>query len=290
MAFAAVAALFEAGAAVSAATAFAAVGTIGATLSVVGMVTGSKDLMKLGGVLGLVGGVGSIATSLTSSAATGLAETAVDATGGLETAVGGSVPGQIASDAATQAGMAGAESSWNFNVGETASVLPADSLPVNSLGMDAVPAATGDATVFPPDMTTPQVNTAGTPVNGAQSVTSPSGPLGAQTPGAVNSPADTSLSVQGNSTNALDRMTNVSYGSQPIDTTSYFDKITKWVKENEKFANNIMQVGSSMMGGIAKQSMWDQQMELMKQRDRTANSVASYAKPLGIAGAAQRGA
>ena len=38
-----------------------AVSEVGIAMSVVGAVTGSKELMKIGGVLGLAGGIGSLA-------------------------------------------------------------------------------------------------------------------------------------------------------------------------------------------------------------------------------------
>ena len=99
MAFTSVSGVFEAGAAASMATVMGAMVEVGTAMTVVGAVTGSKDLMKIGGVMGLVGGIGGMVAG-----AGGAVSGAVDATGGLETAVGGSVPGQIASDAATQAG------------------------------------------------------------------------------------------------------------------------------------------------------------------------------------------
>lgn len=45
------------------ATAFETIAAIGAVVSVVGMVTGSEDLTKIGGVMGLVGGFGAMAQS-----------------------------------------------------------------------------------------------------------------------------------------------------------------------------------------------------------------------------------
>jgi hypothetical protein len=62
MAFTGVAALFgaaEAGAAISAGMVLSAVAEVGTAMTVVGAVTGSKDLMKVGGIMGAVGGIGS---------------------------------------------------------------------------------------------------------------------------------------------------------------------------------------------------------------------------------------
>jgi hypothetical protein len=58
----------------------------GAVLTGVGALTGKKDLMKIGGVLSLAGGLGTLASNASSAASSGVGEI-VDATGGLETAV-----------------------------------------------------------------------------------------------------------------------------------------------------------------------------------------------------------
>ena len=68
------AAVFLGGAAVTAATVFAAISYVGLAFTIVGAVTGNKTLSKIGGVLGIVGGVGGLATSLGGAAATGAAE------------------------------------------------------------------------------------------------------------------------------------------------------------------------------------------------------------------------
>jgi hypothetical protein len=68
MAFPAVAALI-AGAEATAAVVLAAVTEIGVTMTVVGAVTGSKDLMKIGGVMSLVGGIGGMVAGASGAAA-----------------------------------------------------------------------------------------------------------------------------------------------------------------------------------------------------------------------------
>lgn len=77
----AVVAAFEVGA--TAAVIFTAVSEVGMAMSVVGAVTGNKDLMKIGGVLGLAGGIGgaaaggmfgeSVASAVNSNVGSGLA-------------------------------------------------------------------------------------------------------------------------------------------------------------------------------------------------------------------------
>lgn len=60
---------------VAAMSTFAIIGSIGAITAGVGAVTGNKDLMKVGAVMGIVGGVGALATSAGAMGTTG-AETA----------------------------------------------------------------------------------------------------------------------------------------------------------------------------------------------------------------------
>lgn len=290
MAFSAVASLFAAET-VTATMVLGAMAEVGTAMTIVGAVTGSKDLMKIGGVMGLVGGIGGMVAG-----AGGAVSGAVDATGGLETAVGGSVPGQIASDAATQAGMAGAESSWNFNMGDSAGALPTDSLAANTSDALRDFGDTINNPATPGSSITPQVNPAGTPINGASNVAAQSSiatPTGPSAPSGPVSPADTSLSVQGNSTNVLDSRTGVGYGSkQPVGFTDYFDKFIKYAQQNKDVFNTITQLGGGMLKGMNERDMFDEKLKLEQQRlgqTSYGNQVANYAKPLGFAGAAQRG-
>lgn len=81
MAFAAVGAVLAGGASV--ATTLAAVAEVGMAVSVVGAVTGSKDMMKVGGMMSLVGGVGSLVTgAISGAAAGGAAASAAEGEGG----------------------------------------------------------------------------------------------------------------------------------------------------------------------------------------------------------------
>lgn len=76
------------GAATTAIGTFAAYASIaGGVLAGIGAVTGKKDLVKIGAVLGIAGGITSAITGSGSAASGGLGEV-VDATGGMETAVG----------------------------------------------------------------------------------------------------------------------------------------------------------------------------------------------------------
>ena len=68
MAFTAVAAVMEAGTAASMGTILAAAVEVGTAMTVVGAVTGNKDLMKVGGIIGMIGGVGGIVNNLASGA------------------------------------------------------------------------------------------------------------------------------------------------------------------------------------------------------------------------------
>lgn len=70
----------------------------GAVLTGVGALTGKKDLMKIGGVLSLAGGLGTMASNAANAASAG--GSVVDATGGLETAVESTANTGVAAGAA----------------------------------------------------------------------------------------------------------------------------------------------------------------------------------------------
>ena len=59
MAFGAIAAI-SAGTAVTATAVLTTIATVGTALSVVGAVTGNKSLIKIGGAMGLIGGIGGL--------------------------------------------------------------------------------------------------------------------------------------------------------------------------------------------------------------------------------------
>lgn len=77
MAELAVVALVAGEAAVTAATVLTAVAEVGTAMSIVGAVTGSKDLMKIGGTMAMVGGLGGLAEGALSGAAADAASTTV---------------------------------------------------------------------------------------------------------------------------------------------------------------------------------------------------------------------
>src|SRR3954468_1511272 len=106
MAFTAVGAII-AGEAVTAGVVLAAVAEVGMAVTVVGAVTGSKDMMKVGGIMSLVGGVGSLAAgAFEGGAAAGAAESG----GGWVSAEGGAgFADGMAADASTLASGAAGE-------------------------------------------------------------------------------------------------------------------------------------------------------------------------------------
>lgn len=105
MGFTAVVGLAAGTTAVTTVTVLAAVAEIGLALSVVGAVTGSKDLMKIGGMMSLVGGVGGMVANAGAAAggAAGSAAAAESAITG-EAAFGG-YAAEAGSAAAAEAGI-----------------------------------------------------------------------------------------------------------------------------------------------------------------------------------------
>lgn len=110
MAFTAITALVS-GAATTTALVLGAMAEIGTIMTIVGGVTGNKDLMKLGGVIGLVGGVGGLVNGAIGGAATAAgADAAVASAGAQQTAeiAAQQVGGEAVSSAVTQGAATGA--------------------------------------------------------------------------------------------------------------------------------------------------------------------------------------
>ncbi len=122
---------------VTAAMVLTAMSTVGAAMTVVGAVTGSKELVKIGGVLGVVGGVGGLVNGAMSGAAAGAAEGAGVAEGATA-AEGSDVAGELYQQGA---GAAASDAAGNGMVQAGASDLGATTAsiggPAQSSSMDA---------------------------------------------------------------------------------------------------------------------------------------------------------
>ena len=127
-----------AGAALTASTVFAVIGAVGAVTAAVGAVTGNAKLLKIGAVIGLVGGIGSFATSSgifgSDTLASGATQTGADT---------------IAPEAASNA-------SSSQPIGGINTIVPPDASA--AITPPAAPGMIGDATQAPVNQAAPAID------------------------------------------------------------------------------------------------------------------------------------
>lgn len=135
----AVAAAFEVGA--TAAVIATAVTEVGIATSVVGLVTGNKDLMKIGGFMSMAGGIGGLAAGAIDGAATAGISTASDLSGNV--ASGAAADGAMSS-AVDSAVSGAADSASAFGV-DAAPGMTSDGIVGSQLGVNSPPPSAGSA-------------------------------------------------------------------------------------------------------------------------------------------------
>lgn len=256
MAFAAIGAIV-AGAEITAGIALAAVAEIGTVMSVVGAVTGSKDLMKIGGIMGLVGGVGALATGGFAEAGAAAASSGASNVAGVGEAGWGMDLGTDAVDGIVTGGadaVSGALPQPSSSMPEVAPLAP------NPTDMRL--AANTQAAEAPMGMAPSPADTFG-----AQA---PQGPAGAQAP---NTPYDR---------NPTDiRLAN---GTQrtptaPTNTKSFFGGIMDFANNNKTLFQGGMQLLGGALKGMNDASMWSDRLAIEQQKvNQTShgNEVAQF--------------
>jgi trimeric autotransporter adhesin len=250
---------------------FAAYATVaGAVMSVAGAITGSKDLQRLGAIVGIVGGVAGFMNGASSAASA--ASSATDAAG--EAAVSGM---DLAADAAAGTGnsisgatgglQAAAESAAMANGGNGLQVPMVTAAPGVGSGTDLV------ANV--PGASTPVESLARQAIQ--QSV--PSAPVGAAvTPSAaagVDVPSG--MDLAGNSAAGPNALNAAAKQYNAGDLNSWWDKAMKAGKDVGRFVKDNKEL--VQMGGTVLQSVYgpqaeanDMQRSLMEQARRNINT------------------
>ena len=269
MAFAAVGALIGGTAAVTAATVLAAVAEVGMALSVVGAVTGSKDLMKIGGVMSLVGGIG----GMVAGAAGGAAATGGELAGAWS-GVGENIPAAATNSAiedAVVSGMGGAEGpaltglGGEMAAGPVAEMATAPTSIVNPPPMQQAVQAT--QSVAPP-------TTMGQPLQ--PQATGPGGPVGAQAPAMTQAPPGAQAPGQPVSPYDIDTISaseGVASGTAaPQTSQGYFGRFSQWAEKNKTLFSSGMQLAGGAFKGLSERAMWDEKME----NDRQALALRSH--------------
>lgn len=279
MAFAAVGALLAGTA--SAATTLAAIGTIGMTMSAVGMVTGSKSLMKLGGVLSLVGGIGGMvngaisggAAAVGEAAATGAVETMESAAGLADAAYGGSAAMEGAQMAGLEAmggseGLQSAMSAFESN-DWTAMIDEASNASFNPMGdAPAMPDAMAGQVVDDAAASAARVQEAYKPLQAADPMQTPASD---PTKDFFSKPQDAAYSPAADSQAAYAAMPN-----SGLDTQSWFKDILDWAKNNEKLATSAVGLIGGGLNGMGQMKMAQMKAEENQMRFGYGNQVANF--------------
>lgn len=269
MAFTAVGALI-AGGAVETAVVLAAITEVGMAMTVVGVVTGNKTLLKIGGAMSLIGGVGGmVAGAVGGAAATGVAETALSETAtqaALDAAsqeAAGAAGGTLGADAATADVVAGME-----GAATPASTMGAGNAQQGIVeGLKAGPAAETAQAPLQAGAQTPAATD-------LQPIVGPEAPVGAQAP---NTPYD----VNSNPTDMrLQAGTQTTPMNAPEASGSYFSRLSAFANQNKTLFSSGVQVVGGALKGINEKSMWDEKMANERTRLQQigyGNQVANFA-------------
>lgn len=304
MAFAAVAALIG-GAEVTAALVLSAISEVGLVTTVVGAVTGNKDLLKIGGVMGLVGGVGGLINNLGAPAVAG----AVDQTAAETARLGLDNAGAVASPVVdpivenTTAGMLGESAKGATEFGTQAMMPPADASG-NALGSGFYGNGPGGAELGASPMTQGMTPAANAPSVGPTDVATPYSASTTNVPsvGAPEAPSTPfsesnpymNETAKFNAQNA--QAAGKYWGNAPEASNSWWGGLKDFVNNNKELTNNIVKVGAGVFSGIAQANQADReynlknnQFEYQKQQNKNSGnwSPILYNKPTGILGQAR---
>lgn len=269
MAFPAIAALVGAagsGAAIGAGMVLAAVAEVGLAMTVVGGVTGNQKLMRIGGAMSLIGGVGGMIAGAAGGAASGAAGLGEAATG-------------AALDTASEAAMGA--------VSQTAIDGVTDSM-LTDLGGEAISSAAAPELAAAANQAMPvtQAQTPGpTPVQPASASPTTVNDLadvGARTvdaPAAVQGAAEKSPYETFRGSELMDQKINPT--NPPESSGNFFSKFTTWAEKNPKMFSSGLQLAGGAMKGANESAMWNEKMGFEKDKYNRANTVAKF-QPRGI--------
>jgi hypothetical protein len=291
MAFTSIAALAS-GAAATTTLVLGAIAEVGLAMTVVGGVTGNKSLMKVGAVLGLVGGIGGMINSAASGTASGAS---MAATGADVASVGEAGWGMGLDSATTGSGaleaMAGdslASSASGF-LGEGASsgitswdALVTDAQQTAFGAIDQAAGATTQATQTDALIGVNEPMSATKDVYGNLNATQATEP-------ARQSLAPTTQDMIGeevtgkfdmNGSDVMDEAFNGTgaggFGGGAVDQKSWFSKIMDWAKKNEKLATSAMTLMSGGLSGMGQMKQAEMAQEANRMRYGYGNQVANF--------------
>lgn len=258
MAELAVVALVAGEAAVTAATVLTAVAEVGAAMSIVGAVTGNKDLIKIGGTMALVGGVGSMAAGAMSGAAADAAATTV-----LDEAAS-----QVGADALTASLDQGANAMATGVTDSATAQVGSDALAqqLDQQAMGQVASNTASAPVAANQM----------PMDNSAVATAADAGIVNPMSNGVSNPYDNSTAAAWSDPSAgKDTLASVGAngypGSQKVNSDNWFASMFKNAKPD-----TLLNLGGNVLGGVAKGYEADRNYQLGKDR------VGSYDRRVGL--------
>jgi len=298
MGFSTIAAMMSGAAAVEAGALLSAISTIGLEMSLVGAVTGSKGLMKLGGVMGLVGGVGGLINGAVSGAASATAESAMGL--GTDASSLGAVNGMDAmsdafvSSGASGAGGFGAEAVNGLNAINGSDAMSDAFTATKTEGSFGGWASAADDAKKALDMTdaTGALPVANTPdaftfnaakysqaFNPSTAFGDATRPLDASATGAAQastgSAGNNLIAYSADGSKIPYRPDNGLYGTVTAQAPKdYFTSFLDWVKNKDN--SQIMMLGAGALKGISERSMFDEKMAMEKSRYQYGNTVANF--------------
>lgn len=277
MAFTAVVAI-AGGAEVTAGLVLAAVAEVGTAMTVVGALTGSKDLMKIGGAMALVGGVGGMINGAMGGAAAAGADGAAGTVANEAASAGDYVN---AADAMSDAATAGSQSSGIIGSATAPPGVGADLASNTAAQAPGQQMAQEMATTGPVQSVAPTGNAAQGITQQApevQGAVAPSGPAGAQAP---TTPFDRNGSdVMSDTFDATGSKGAGGFGGAgaPVDSGSFFNKFSDWATKNKTLFSSGLQLAGGALNGMNQRQMWDQKMALEQQR----LGQTSYGSQVGV--------
>lgn len=277
MAFTGIAALV-AGEVATTALVLSAIAEVGLAMSVVGAVTGSKDLMKIGGVMSLVGGIG----GMVNGAMNGASMT-VQTEAQMGSAVDSSLAQyRVGAEAAGTSGLGteGLKSAMSnveakdyagaINEGQQAALNTLDPGAANSTASTLTApteAVNATQTVNPAQIPDPTKIDVANPT--AQQLINE--PAKAAYSAAQDSQANVAIDAAEGPGSALK-----SYTSNPVDSKTWFNDFFDWAKKNEKLATAGATLISGGLSGMGQMKMADMQQEANRMRFQYGNEVADY--------------
>jgi hypothetical protein len=243
-------------------------------MSVVGMVTGNKELTKIGAVMGLVGGVG----GLIAGAADGAAGIAAEGVAG-NAAQEGFRASEIAAENAGEGALTDAATGAATDLSGTAvqteqAVAPSANASAPQGPIDTNPAQT-TATSTPDSLTGPQATQA---TQSAQSVdpNAISSPQGVQQVQA-QTPADVATPYSNPTDTRLANGTQTSPGSAPQSSGSFWNNMLDFANKNSKLLNTATTLVGGALKGASDTDMFNQKLQFQRDQWNRANSAGTWA-------------